>query len=263
LEKEDITDFIGALQEEDARAWPEKILNSLPQANMVRVVVTTWAIWYARRRAIHEDIYQSPLSTHAFIDRFIADLGLVSAAAQIREGHQVRSTTMWSPPPQGVVKINVDAAVSKNSGRVAIAAIARGLDDIFIGASAIVSYGITDPETLEAMACREGVDLASDLLIQRVRVASDCFNAIRGIHEGTMGIYSHIVQEIKAREGDFHGMEFVHKRRKANQDAHGLACGSLFDTFGRHVWLMSLPRAFVILQKFRVCQSLKKKYFSV
>jgi hypothetical protein len=26
---------------------------------------------------------------------------------------------------------------------------------------------------------------------------------------------------------------------------------------------MSLPRAFVILQKFRVCQSLKKKYFSV
>jgi hypothetical protein len=94
LEKEDITNFIGALQEEDARAWLEKILSSLPQADMVRVVVTMWAIWHARRRAIHEDIYQSPLSTHAFIDRFIADLGLVPAAVQSREGHQVRSTTM-------------------------------------------------------------------------------------------------------------------------------------------------------------------------
>jgi hypothetical protein len=75
---------------------------------------------------------------------------------------------MWSLPAQGVVKINVDAAVSKkNSGRAAIAAIAQGSDSIFVGASATVSYGITDPETLEAMACREGVALASDLLIQR------------------------------------------------------------------------------------------------
>jgi hypothetical protein len=55
-----------------------------------------------------------------------------------------------------VVKINVDAAVSKNSGRAAIAAIARGSDDIFVGASAIVSYGITDPETLEAMRAGKG-----------------------------------------------------------------------------------------------------------
>jgi hypothetical protein len=36
-------------------------------------------------------------------------------------------------------------------------------------------------------------------------------------------------------------MEFVHERREANQDAHRLARGSLFDTFGRHVWLMSPP----------------------
>jgi hypothetical protein len=58
-------------------------------------------------------------------------------------------------------------------------------------------------------------------------MASDCFNAIQSIHEGAMGISSQIVQEIKAREGDFHGMEFVHERREANQDAHRLAPGRL------------------------------------
>jgi hypothetical protein len=50
-------------------------------------------------------------------------------------------------------------------------------------------------------------------------VASDCSNAIQSIHEGTMGIYSRIVQKIKALEGDFHKMEFIHERREANLDA--------------------------------------------
>lgn len=68
LEKEDITDFIGALQEEGARAWLAKILTLLPQEDMVRVVVTLWAVWYASRKTVHENIYQGPLSAHSFIE---------------------------------------------------------------------------------------------------------------------------------------------------------------------------------------------------
>jgi hypothetical protein len=33
-----------------------------------------WAIWYARRETIHENIFQSPLSTHSFINKYIAEL---------------------------------------------------------------------------------------------------------------------------------------------------------------------------------------------
>jgi hypothetical protein len=63
LEKEDITDFIGGLQEQDARAWLAQTFSSLPQDDLVRVAINMWAIWYARRKAIHEGIFQSPLST--------------------------------------------------------------------------------------------------------------------------------------------------------------------------------------------------------
>ena len=41
---------------------------------------------------------------------------------------------MLHPPPQGSVKINVDAAVSKNSGRGAVAAVARNELGGFAGA---------------------------------------------------------------------------------------------------------------------------------
>ena len=37
LEKEDITEFIGCLQEQDARAWLAQTFSSLPQEDLVRV----------------------------------------------------------------------------------------------------------------------------------------------------------------------------------------------------------------------------------
>jgi hypothetical protein len=30
--------------------------------------------WYARRKVVYENTFQSPLSTHCFVDKYIADL---------------------------------------------------------------------------------------------------------------------------------------------------------------------------------------------
>jgi phage tail sheath gpL-like len=50
-----------------------------------------------------------------------------------------------------VTKINVDAAISKNTGRAAAAAIARDVAGIFQGASVLIIQGVTDPESMEAL----------------------------------------------------------------------------------------------------------------
>jgi hypothetical protein len=51
------------------------------------------------------------------------------------------------------MKVNVDAALSKNSDIVAMARDGAGA---FMGASALVMKSISDPETAEVLACREG-----------------------------------------------------------------------------------------------------------
>jgi hypothetical protein len=53
------------------------------------------------------------------------------------------------------------------------------------------------------MACREGLSLASDLLLREVRIASDCANAVRNIHGEAMCSYGHIIQEIKSQGWTF------------------------------------------------------------
>ena len=80
----------------------------------------------------------------------------------------------WIPPPRGVLKVNVDAALSKNSDIAAMAAVARDETGMFLGASALVVEGITSPEVAEAMACREGLALASDLDLQKIRIHGLC-----------------------------------------------------------------------------------------
>jgi hypothetical protein len=69
----------------------------------------------------------------------------------------------WIPPPEGLVKINVDATTSKNTAKSAFAAVPRGDDGSFLGASTVVLSGLSDAKTLEAMACREGLALAADI----------------------------------------------------------------------------------------------------
>jgi hypothetical protein len=67
LDKDEITEHICRIDDQDAKGWLATVMQSLKHEDLIRVTVILWAIWYARRKAIHEDIYQSPLSTHNFV----------------------------------------------------------------------------------------------------------------------------------------------------------------------------------------------------
>ena len=103
-----------------------------------------------------------------------------------------------------------------------MAAIACDPVGIFLGASGVVLNRITEPEIAEAMACREGLALAADLLLTSLRLASDCVNAIRSMEGRNMSPYGQIVKEIQIRAHDFLLVDFVHENRKSNVDAHTL-----------------------------------------
>ena len=126
----------------------------------------------------------------------MADLDLMKPPANTSTGGAA-SVPRWIPPPGGMLKVNVDAAISKNEGTVAVSAVARDGDGGFLGASSVILNGLSDPAILEAAACREGLALASDLNLQCVRVVSDCGNGIRCITKGDLlGPYGQVVPKI-------------------------------------------------------------------
>jgi hypothetical protein len=177
LEDEEVSDFLHQAENPDAKLRLAEIIETISQRKLVRAVVAMWTIWHARRKTIHEEMFQSPLSTHSFITRYIEELEQVKPKNKQEKATQ-NGHRRWLPPTYGEVKLNVDTALAK-SGSFAVATIVAR--DAIGGASAIVREGLTNPEQVEAIACREGLALAKDLLITRVQVASDCANVIKAI----------------------------------------------------------------------------------
>jgi hypothetical protein len=73
LEQEEIVEHLSEMHEEDARTWVAALIKLVSLGDLIRVVVTMWAIWYARRKAIHDNVFQSPLSAHSFVNNYVSN----------------------------------------------------------------------------------------------------------------------------------------------------------------------------------------------
>ena len=109
----------------------------LEQNEFTRMVVTLWAIWRARRKVIHEEIYESPLSTNSFINFYLKQLKLVAKPCQPLVRTTTHRQSAWLPPLPGYAKVNVDDVVDGECRKGAVAVFCRDQEGIFLGASSI------------------------------------------------------------------------------------------------------------------------------
>jgi hypothetical protein len=83
--------------------------------DLSRLFVMIWAICHSKRKAVHEEIYQSPLATMAFVSGFLEDLDDSKEKVGMEGGKaRAQATKRWIAPPDGRTKINVDVAVAKS-----------------------------------------------------------------------------------------------------------------------------------------------------
>lgn len=119
-----------------------------------------------------------------------------------------------------------------------VAAICPGQTGKFLGASAVVFHGISEPSTLETLACREALALAADLNVRHLFVTCDCKAVVKEIQEQSGGGNGAIIREINTTRVNFDSCHFSFDSRKSNFEAHILARFSLGLSAGRHVGLV-------------------------
>lgn len=149
---------------------------------------------YSRRN------FSKPANTHIFIDRYIRELEILKEPRPMQNtgtGAVPRGFRRQKVPPVGYAKIHMDARVSTPSRGGMAAAVRRDDQGNYMGSSVLVVPGLQDPATLEAIACREGLALAEDLLVQNFVVGSDSKQVVRDIHKGNHGRYGTIVSPVQ------------------------------------------------------------------
>jgi ABC-type phosphate/phosphonate transport system permease subunit len=91
----------------DARQWLFAMLNTLDQSIFIFLMLTTlWVIWNARRKAIYKDLFQSPISTFDFVERFfLRDLKDVNPTARRSNLKTVKRVANWTKPLESLATI--------------------------------------------------------------------------------------------------------------------------------------------------------------
>ena len=70
----DLLEHMMAMNESDHKSWLFSMFESISPKRLTRLVVTLWAIWTARRKAIHVRIFQTPFATDEFVTWYILEL---------------------------------------------------------------------------------------------------------------------------------------------------------------------------------------------
>lgn len=234
LSSDAIIDRLSSNVDDNAKTWLFTMHESLTHEEFTKFVVTLWALWGARRKAILEQIYQSPFAIRAFVRSYLGELDGIQAPAPI-SSNSIMRPTQWIAPPPGTVKINVDASVGRGGRYGSVGALCRDQTGFFLGASAIVFQRIFDPATLECMAVREALALADDLYERNIQVSSDCKVVVEDIRDGNPTVYGALIQEIIDHKSTFQSCNFSHEFRISNVEAHKLAKHALSLPPGRHV----------------------------
>ena len=90
-------------EETNAKHWMFEMHATQSHDLFTRMVVTLWSVWYVRRKAIHEAIFQSPVQTIAFVDSCLHELQHLQRP-NVRSsgvGRSPRPTEeRWLAPPQ-------------------------------------------------------------------------------------------------------------------------------------------------------------------
>uniref|UniRef100_A0A2N9IGZ4 Reverse transcriptase domain-containing protein n=1 Tax=Fagus sylvatica TaxID=28930 RepID=A0A2N9IGZ4_FAGSY len=186
----------------------------------VQIALILEAIWNFRNRHVHLNSLECPLVSIKILEHKITEYWRALPGLNV---DTVPVKNLWSPPPPGCIKLNVDAALLPFSTR--IATIARDDNGLLIKAWA-KSVVSCDPLLAEASAIHWAIQLAKAENWSNIIIESDsqvCINALISENQYEDWSIAVICDNVKCLALEFNFCSFCWVNREANMVAHTLA----------------------------------------
>ncbi|KAE8788543.1 hypothetical protein D1007_37361 [Hordeum vulgare] len=136
LAPEELVQHMVERGEENPKDWLVSLHEILMKDLFDRLVVMVWALSGARRKAIHENIFQSPYSVNNFISSYLGELQLTNARLSVAIASSNARPWTWLATLTRNAKMNVDVVVSIH-GFGSVGVICRDHDGMFMRASTL------------------------------------------------------------------------------------------------------------------------------
>jgi ribonuclease HI len=196
------------------------IIWKLPEAQKIQII-TFWWLWWRERNRVREGEIPTLVTELAYQVKCTAAefLACYAKGSSIDKARGDR----WIPPPEGVIKFNIDGAFVNGKFTGGWGVIARSTDGEVVAARAGNSSAIYDSFTAELRAMEEAFYLASDLGVIRAIFETDA-QELAMVLNNRKPDYSReapVIEDIKVQSRTwFSSCSIRFSRRAANRAAH-------------------------------------------
>jgi ribonuclease HI len=146
-----------------------------------------------------------------------------------------KSDVPWEPPPFGWLKVNVDDAYTKKTGKAGAGIIIRNhFGEVLLSAWKVL-HDARSAEEVEAYACLEGVSLAVEWGREKTILESDCLPIINSLisHVESKSSLFFLIKEIKLLSASLPELRYQVIRREQNLVAYELCTiGETYVSYG-------------------------------
>ncbi|XP_019183755.1 PREDICTED: uncharacterized protein LOC109178674 [Ipomoea nil] len=199
-----------------------------------------WSIWFARNNFVWDNKPPDINATRQMRDRLKINWKEGYTRPDSRRTRTRSATDIWTPPPQGTIKCNTDAAL--RGGDAYYGVVLRDHEGHFIAARCGRLVGEKDPYVAETLAAREALSWLKTQRIRNIILESDCLNFCNAFNK-CISDYSYvglIVKQCMAIANDIGNVTVSHVNRSANCVAHELARAT-HSTTDTRVWFGTPP----------------------
>ncbi|GMJ14222.1 hypothetical protein HRI_005091400 [Hibiscus trionum] len=202
--------------------WITQFFESLNDDARKIFVVSCWAIWYARNKAVHDDLKTIVQESIAFIQAYILEQETFQTAVQPQPRNK---SQQWSPPQGNLIKVNFDAAYCTHSKISTSGVICRNNAGLIMGACSMQHTHVCNAFLAEALSCRDAVTFALDMRFDRVIFEGDSLSVIKKLRskDEDLSQLRVLINDIKQATFNLRDATFTHVRREGNLAAHAMA----------------------------------------
>lgn len=223
---------------------PENLVVSVDNQDVdtgAKILLLLWRTWQVRNNITHETEKLSFAKSVGFLTKHWTELcsirqdhrlddtkGKTIISDSLVAGRRERETTrvtQWEKPGDGWCKVNVDGAfeISTRVGGIGVV-IRDQTGSVILSAWKYLAHG-SDAEEVEALACREGMQLAAEWCPSKVILESDCNYVVGLLRHGNFqrSRLKFLLEETREAGNMLPEWTTVHVRRERNRAAHELA----------------------------------------
>lgn len=157
--------------------WATDIISGVCQEKDLAVFLCgMWALWMRRNKRRHDEHLIRLQKAVEWVKDTAFDLW--NLTHQLISKGPAQEMQRWRNPAPGWHKVNTDAAFHMNDSCGASACVIRDHQGLFRAAQAQWYVKGLDAYTMEAISCRDGLNLARRIGVQKVMLETDCLELI-------------------------------------------------------------------------------------